>query len=332
MHKTEKTIRWGVLGCGGIAAKFAHSIAVVENQQLIAAASNTPDKAKQYAEVHNVELWFDSYNALLQQSAVDAVYVANTHNFHFETVSSALRAGKHVVCEKPLAVNAGEVTMLIDIAQQAGCFLMEGMWTRFLPALGLAKRWVDEGVIGTVVQIEASFGFANKWSAESRMINPALAGGTLLDMGIYPLSLASFFLNGAKPSVVRGISSLCSTGVDSDDALLLQYGTLYKALLRSSFDLNLPNDATVYGTAGKIYIPPMFIGAERVELQRENETIVKSFPMTHNEGFRFEIEHAGECIRQGLQESPVMPLGETLMLAETMDTLRAEWGIRYPFE
>lgn len=325
-------IHWGILGAGGIANKFAHSVAVVDKQSLIAVASASAGKAEDFASRHNLAKYFTSYEALLAENDIQAVYVANTHNFHFETISKALKAGKHVLCEKPLAVNALEVKKLIDEAKKNNCLLMEGMWTRFLPAHLQAKKWLENGDIGELKQMEASFGFQGYWGDDGRMLNPDLAGGTLLDMGIYPLSFASFYSGGQKPDKIHSLATMGKTGVDTDNVILLGYKNNLKAVLRCTFDFKIDSEAILYGSKGTIILSSNFIGATEVKLLKKDQEDIRRFPMPFQEGFRFEIEHFGQLINEGKTDSPQMPLEETLALAETMDELRRDWGLKYPFE
>lgn len=327
-------IQWGILGAGGIAKKFVASARSSDNaNEVAAAASETTGKAATFAKELSIPRAYDSYAALLADDDISAVYVGNTHNFHYETVLQALDAGKHVLCEKPLAVNAKQAAEMIERAQVKNLFLMEAMWTRFLPACRQVMDWIKEGSIGEVHQIEASFGFRNDgWPVEGRMLNPKLAGGSLLDMGIYPLSFASFVMGGSKPKQIQSQMALGATGVDEDNVIIFNYENEVNAILRTSFKINLDDRATVSGSLGRITLPHVFIGQTEVRLETKGEEIIKRFPMREEHGFRFEIEHAADCIRKGVIDSPVMPLAETLALAETMDTIRAQWDFKYPFE
>lgn len=327
-------IQWGILGAGGIAKKFVASARASGNaNEVAAAASETNGKAEAFANELSIPKAFNSYAALLADADISAVYIGNTHNFHYETVLQALDAGKHVLCEKPLAVNAKQASEMIEKAKAKNLFLMEAMWTRFLPACRQVMDWIEEGRIGEVHQIEASFGFRNDgWPAEGRMLNPELAGGSLLDMGIYPLSFASLVMGGAKPQKIQSQLSFGATGVDEDGVLLFRYENEVNAILRTSFKMNLDARAVVSGSLGRITLPHVFIGQSEVRLETEGEEVTKRFRMREEHGFRFEIEHAADCIRKGVIDSPVMPLSETLALAETMDAIRAQWDFKYPFE
>ncbi len=328
-----KSLRWGILGAGGIARKFVTSARATESSnRVVAVASATAGKAEDFARKLDIPRAYGSYQELLASPNIDAVYVANTHNLHHDSVLLALEAGKHVLCEKPLAVNAREVTAMMEKAAAQNCFLMEAMWTRFLPACRQLTEWLDAGRIGEVRQIEASFGFLGNWPADGRMLNPHLAGGALLDMGIYPLSFSSLVMKGACPTEISSVLTLGPTGVDVDDVLVFRYADDTKAILRTGFRFNHDCRAVVTGTKGRITLPHLFLNQTEVHLHVDGETLVKRFPCPEEHGFRYQIDHVAECIHGGLIDSPRMPLRESLALAETMDVVRAKAGFRYPFE
>jgi len=330
-----KTIQWGILGCGGIARKFASSAQVVDSAKVVAVASRSSGaKARAFAEelkeTHGDVTAYDSYEALLADDAIDAVYVANTHNFHHHTVLLALQAGKHVLCEKPLTVNARQAMECIDAASDSGLFLMEAMWTRFLPACRQLMTWIEEGRIGQVQQVSAGFGFNGNWPEDGRMLNRDLAGGCMLDMGIYPLSFVSMVAGGQAPVKIQSQSVIGKTGVDIDGTYLLTYPDTITAVCKTSFSVAIDRDAKVIGTKGTLSLPSTFISATEVRLTTEKEDATSCFLCKEDEAFCYEIEHACECIASGVTDSPIMPLAETLTLARTMDTLRDQCGLRYP--
>ncbi len=322
-------VRWGILACGGIARKFASSIDVVDCAELLAVASASPGKAAAFAKDFGVESSYDSYAGLLADPSIDAVYVANTHNFHHETVLLALEAGKSVLCEKPLAINARQASEMIDLARERSCFLMEGMWTRFLPAVVQARKWIEEGRIGTPKQVYASFGFNMSFDDDHRMVNPDLAGGALLDLGIYPLSFASMVAKGQSPVSSSSVVEKGSTGVDINDSVLLSYPGNLVAHLSFGMQNENQNSAVILGDKGSITLPPMFIAAQSVTLKSDGETLTKDYSIDEKLGFSYEIEAVSQCILDGKTECEIMPLDETLQLAKLMDGFRDEWGVRY---
>ncbi|MEO0796838.1 MAG: Gfo/Idh/MocA family oxidoreductase [Verrucomicrobiota bacterium] len=325
-------LRWGILGAGWIARKFVHSLRATESSEIIAVASETEGKAQAFADELAIPHAYSSYEALLSNPDVDVVYIANIHNFHLKTALLALEAEKHVLCEKPLAINAAQGLEMVLKARAKKRFLMEAMWTRFLPAVVQLRDWIHEGRIGEVETIDASFGFVADLPLTGRLLNPALAGGALLDLGIYPLSFASMAVNGQKPIALATEVVIGETGVDVDSVQLFRYPKNRTAILRCSFIKRTPNTASITGSLGSIQLSPTFIGTDTVTLETDEETLVRRFPCPENEGFKYEIEHVVNCIHEGKLESPVMPLKETLAIAETMDELRVNWGLSYPDE
>ncbi|MCP4403261.1 MAG: Gfo/Idh/MocA family oxidoreductase, partial [bacterium] len=218
----KKTIDWGIIGCGWIANKFAESAAVLDGVKVIAAASRTPDKAEAFAKKHSIQHAYSDYAELLKNDDVDAVYVATTHNFHYQNVKQVLEADKPVLCEKPFTVNAREMKSLIALAEHKQLFMMEAMWTRFLPAIEQLRMWLAEESIGTIKQVRATFGFRFPFDPNHRLFNPDLAGGALLDAGIYPLSFANMVMK-HKPVEVKALGEIGSTGVDEQSSYILRY-------------------------------------------------------------------------------------------------------------
>lgn len=325
----KKTINWGIIGSGGIANKFAESAAVLDNVKVIAAASRTPGKAETFAEKHSIENYYSDYADLLKNDDVDAVYVATTHNFHYENVKQVLEANKPVLCEKPFTVNAREMKSLIALAERKRLFMMEAMWTRFLPAVEQVRNWLAEDIIGTVKQIRATFGFLFPFDPDHRLYNLDLAGGAVLDAGIYPLSFANMVMK-QPPTEIRALGEVGSTGVDEQSSYLLKYESGCLALLNSTVHAPVVSGAEVIGTKGRITIPKEFLNAQEVWLElNDQEPVQKKFPFPNNTGFKFEIEAASESIRNGLLENEIMPLTDTLQLMETIDEIKNQLGLIY---
>ncbi|MCC5789132.1 MAG: Gfo/Idh/MocA family oxidoreductase [Opitutales bacterium] len=328
----NKPIRWGLLAAGGIARKFVAGARALPDAQVCAVASRTPGKAETFARELAVSKSYDSYEALVEDPDIDAVYVAGTHNLHEGATLLALEAGKPVLCEKPLAVNAAEVQRMRAKAEEKKLFLMEAMWTRFLPAIVQLREWIAEGRIGTVRQVIASFGVPATPESCPRLFDPALAGGTLLDRGIYPLSFASMIAGGQNPEAINSLGTLGPTGVDHEVLIQARYPGDILASLETSLSFRSDNTATVVGTKGKIHLPDLFFCAQEVTLETKGEKVVRSFPEPWEEMFRHQIAEVHRCLRAGEWESPTMPLAESERLAEQMDDMRASWGLRYPGE
>lgn len=313
-----KPFKWGLLGCGHIAHKFAKSLASVEGGELLACASRTPGKAETFAAEEKVPNALSSYEELVAMD-LDAVYVATTHNFHLENVLLALNHGKAVLCEKPLGVNAAGSTQMAALAAAKGCFLMEGMWTRFLPAIRQMKTWLDAGEIGRVRMLRASFSIEKPYHPQHRLYNPDLAGGALLDVGIYPVSLASHVM-GTQPERMAVLANHAPTGVDENTLMNFGYGDGAMAQLCCGITSPSENRVELVGEQGRIILPEQFLAAKTVELHRADGTVdIRQLPFADAEGFRFEIQEVHEALSRGQLESPVMPLAETVRIAETMD-------------
>ena len=326
-----REIKWGIIGCGGIANMFATSLQALENGILLAGASRTPARAAAFAKEHGMERAYTDYGLLVTDPDVDAVYIATTHNFHFENAKLCLEHGKHVLCEKPFTVNAAQTKELIALARAQNLFMMEAVWTRFLPAIGKLQELLAEGVIGEVRTVMADFSITGEFGAEHRLKNKALAGGALLDLGIYPITFASIVF-GEQPSRIQSSVVLGDTGVDDRSFYLFDYEGGRRAMLSSSFTHSAPTEGRVCGTQGHIRMP-WFLAAQELQIVREGEEPeILKIPYGEGENFKFEIAHAMECIAAGKLESEIMPLSETLAVMQTMDTLRAQWHLEYDGE
>ncbi|MDF7799258.1 Gfo/Idh/MocA family oxidoreductase [Pontiellaceae bacterium B1224] len=324
------TIQWGIIGCGSIANLFARSLKTLPEGTLLAGASRTPGRAEEFAQKHGMERVYTDYDALLADPDIDAVYVATTHNFHYDNVKQCLESGKHVLCEKPFTINAAQTQELIDLAREKNCFLMEAMWTRFLPAIVKMQELLAEGVIGEVQAVRADFCVGgNEFSKDHRMCNKALAGGALLDLGVYPITFADIVFN-AVPTRIQSSAFIGETDVDDRSFYQLDYPGGRFAQLSSSFTHVAPNDAFVFGSKGFIRVP-MFWMTKALEINLFGEE-PEMLPLPYGDGehFKFEIDHAMQCINAGKLESDIHPLSKTKSIMQTMDTLRAQWGLEYP--
>lgn len=268
----------------------------------------------------------------MNDSSLEAIYVGTTHNFHHENVIMAIEAGKHVLCEKPLAVNAKQAREMVDCARQHRRFLMEAIWTRFLPPVVKMRQLLDQGAIGPPRFISASFGLPLNPPLEGRLLNPDLAGGALLDLGIYPLSIISMIMKSQQPEKVTSLVNRASTGVDAEAAFQMHFPGGEMAHGMCSMHTRLDNFCFVMGPEGTLRLGPDFHGAKDLRLQRPGHVEAWRFDYAPGENFRPQIEAVHGYLNEGLLESPVMRLDESIGLAEWMDGLREEWGIRYPFE
>ena len=325
--KTENNIiRWGILGCGRIAGKFASSLKAVETGALSACASRTPGKAEAFAASHGVPHPFDRYEDLVGSPEVDAVYIATTHNFHYDNIRLALQAGKAVLCEKPITVSADEARKAVALAREKNLFLMEGMWTRFLPAMRKIRAWIDEGVIGAVRSLRADFCFDAAGMRGGRLFDPALAGGALLDAGIYPVSMASYIM-GRQPETLKASAYIGESGVDELTGAVFDYGDGRFAMVSCAVNSSSANRLEINGSEGHIEVPCGFLSADVAVLTpNKGSPVREEFPYPALQGFSFEIEAVHEGIFKGWIEHPVLPHGETVAIMETMDRIREQIG------
>jgi predicted dehydrogenase len=322
----KDTIGWGILGAGRIAGKFATEAKLVPGARLVAVGSRSVEKARDFASQNGIERAYGSYAELVADSDVDAIYVATLHPTHREHTLLALDHGKAVVCEKPFAVTGAEARAMIERARERKLFLMEAMWSRFNPITVQVRRWIAEGRIGDPRMITVDFGFRAAWNPEGRLLNPALAGGALLDVGVYVLAYASMVFG--RPAQIQAAGHIGETGVDEQTAMVLKYDRGQIASLTCAVRTPSPQGARIDGTEGAIEIPA-FWRAPTARLIRPKEDPVEA---TGNFGFEYEIAEAMSCLSAGRTESPNMPLDETLAIAETMDEVRRQIGLRYPFE
>lgn len=324
-----KTMRWGIIGCGSIANRFADSAVAVDGVEVVAAASRTPGKGQAFAEKHAIKNHYSDYAELLANDEVDAVYVATTHNFHRDNVQQVLEANKPILCEKPFTVNAAEMRSLIQLAGEKKLFMMEAMWTRFLPAIVQLRQWLAEEAVGEIKMVRATFGFLFPFDPNHRLLNFDLAGGALLDAGIYPLSFANMVMR-EKPVAVKALGEIGSTGVDEQSTYILQYASGALAQLHATINAPAVSRVEIIGRKGRIVIPDRFLATQEVWLELNGEeALKKEFPYDEKAGFQFEIAAATESIQNGLLENEIMPLSDTLQLMETIDEIKAQLGLVY---
>ncbi len=329
-------VRWGILGPGAIARTFATAIDALEGHRVVAAGSRDPERARAF----NAERGYGTaeaggYRDLVRSESVDAVYVATPHPGHMEHAALALRHGKAVLCEKPLCVNASEARRLCAIARECERPLLEAMWTRFLPATRRVADWIANGTIGEPSRLVCSFGFETQFDAASRLYDPALAGGSLLDVGCYTLSLASLVfgerVTGGEMPEIEVRADLAPSGVDRHCKIVLRFGGGAEAYLESSISRATPDTAVIQGDAGRILIPE-FWRAQKAELECETREVASlECPFLCN-GYEYQALEVERMLRDGDVESPLLPHAESVALLELMDELRRRMGVQYPFE
>jgi predicted dehydrogenase len=336
-------IGWGLIGAGGISDQLARALSYVPEARLVAVGSRDVAKAQAFIDLSRGSeaatepvRAHGSYQALVDDPDVDVVYIGTPHPDHMASMALALAAGKAVLCEKPFTLNRREAEAAVALARRHDVFLMEAMWMRYVPAMVELKRLIAEGAIGELVSVSADFGFsADGLPATHRALAPELGGGGLLDIGIYPLNLAAFVLGNIVG--VQADAELGPTGVDVHTVFNLRHVGGQRSQGMCSLRATTGCLATVLGTDGRIAITPPFYAAQQLRLARGTrpweETPVEIIDRPWR-GSRYvgQVEEVHRCLRAGLAESPVMPLAETVALVGWMDTMRAQFGLRYPGE
>ncbi len=323
-------IRWGILGCGRIAGKFASDLNLVADAELVALGSRSLEKANQFAETYPAPHIHDSYEALAANPEVDAIYIATPHSHHHEHTLLCLQHNKAVLCEKAFAINARQVSEMITEARNRKVFLMEALWSRFLPHFEVVKQMIDSGKIGNLKSMQVNFGFKPMEPIPQRIFDPALGGGTLLDIGIYNVFFVHAFMG--LPDEIHAVMTPALTGVDEQLAVQFRYDDGRVAQLLSSFSSNLGTEADIAGDAGRIRLQNRFYEpSTSISYFPERYDSMQTIPF-HKEsgwGYQHQVRHVHECLRKGLTESPVMTLDYSLELMTLMDRIRSIAGIRY---
>jgi len=315
-----KTIRFGIIGLGSIAKKFAKVLSTADHVTLTAVAARDESRAIAFAEQFGAEKHYSSYVELAKDIDVDAVYIALTHNFHYEVIKMCLLHGKNVLCEKPMVLHADEAIELAELAEAKGLTLMEAMWTRCLPAYRKTCEWVMEGRIGNVGLIQASFCFNVPVTNESRLFNPELAGGALYDVGVYVVEFATGILD-ESPVEIAAVSQKCETGVDSFTSLSLRFDSGAVASLTCGITGSSSLDGHVIGDNGRILVHKFYM-SEKCELFDKDNQLIETFEEKTEDGFIYQIEHFADLVRHGELESPYIPLRDTIACAELFDEVQ----------
>lgn len=325
----ENRIKWGIIGLGKIANKFAEDLQLSENAILYGVASRNRDKAKLFGEKYGAIAYFGSYRELVEHSEIDVVYVATPHAFHFENTMMCLKNDKAVLCEKPMGMDVDEVRKMIEEAKSRNLFLMEGLWTRFIPATGQLMKLLEEKAIGDVIAVRADFGFKGDLNLESRVYDKTLGGGSLLDIGIYPIYLSLLVLG--VPSDMKVMARMTETGVDSHCTMLFDYGNSEKAILESTIEADTPTEAYIYGSKGTIRLHSRFHHTRKITLIRDGNEKVFDIGYVGN-GYSHEIEEVNACLLAGDKESMRLPLRTSLELMMLIDRVKKEIGLSYDDE
>ena len=323
-------LRIGIMGTGRIIARWLRDVKAENAAQVTAIASRDEARAREAAQRYGIARAYGSYEEMLAAGVCDAVYIATPHSMHRECALMAIRAGKHVLCEKPVAVNAAQFEEMAACARERGVLLMEGMWTRFFPTTQEVRRLVQSGELGETWMIQADFAFHTPFETGTRMFDPAQAGGALLDVGCYGIHYA-MYLYGAVPDQVSGTAVLGESGVDEQAVIALRFPGGRMASVACGLRVSLPDTARIHGTRGSVEVPG-FWHAKGFDLTKDGKTAHVTLPEHAPEGFDYEVKHFCECVEKGLLESPVIPHADSLAALRVMDEFRAQIGLRYPFE
>jgi len=321
---------WGILSTGGIAHKFADDLKLLPEASMIAVGSRSQETAERFGDEYEIPYRFGSYRELVECPEVEVVYIGTPHPFHQENTTLALNAGKAVLCEKPFALNARQARAMIELARAKKLFLMEAMWSRFTPLFQQVKRWIQEGLIGEVQLVQSDYGQVMDFSPENRFFNPDLGGGSLLDIGIYPISLSSFIYE-KQPVNIQSRIHLGNTGVDELAAMIFDYGNGKLAILSSAITLQTRGETVIIGTEGQIQIPGPWHQLREVKVIRKGQEKRHKY-LRIGRGYAHQAIEVMRCLKAGRTESTILPLDESLAIMQTLDRIREIWGFKYPME
>ena len=322
---TAPALGWGILGPGRIASVFSQSLAAHTRQRIVAVGSRSINTALNFAKRFDGCDAVGSYEEIVKHPAVDIVYVSTPHSFHHQCVMLALEAGKHVLVEKPFAINAHQAKQMTQTAQQKGLFLMEAMWPRFLPAFDSIRQILNEGILGEITSVVADLGEYFRPDPAYRLFSPDLAGGALLDLGVYLVSLSSFLVG--TPNRVTAVGQFTSTGVDAQVCALLENERGALSTLFTTLAAPTPTGAFIAGTNGTLRFDSPFYVPGRItftSLDRSIERTREFDTRTPAAGLCYEAAEAARRIAQGSIESPYMPLQESVSILETLDRIREQ--------
>ena len=322
-----KNYRWGILGAGRIAEKFCTALNFVEGSEVYAVASRDKNNAEAYAAKFNAAKFYTNYEDLMKDENVDIIYIATPHAFHYTQTMACIRHNKAVLCEKPMSLTYLQTTEMINAAKEKNVFLMEAMWTACMPFIKKIKSLIEEDMIGKPQYVAADFGFATPVDLEGRLYNKSLGGGSMMDIGIYPLYLATMIFG--NPSSIKTVSKLTAAQVDEYMNVVLQYADGETAHLLCSISFNTAIEAEIIGTKGKIKIHNPWFKATNFSVHL-NDGTVHNFSMPHLcNGFEHEILEVMHCLDNGLLQSEKMPHQLTLCISKIMEEVLQQAGVVY---
>ena len=320
---------WGILGPGGIAKAFATDLKLLDGHSVAAVGSRTLKNAQDFANTFGGTA-FGSYEALVADPTIDAIYVATPHPAHKDNVVLALNAGKPVLCEKPFAVNAKEAQEMVAAAQKNNVAMMEAMWSRFLPHYAHVREIVASGVLGKILTVHADHGQRLADQNIARLVEPALAGGALLDLGIYPVSFAHMVLG--NPTKITASGVLTDKGVDAQSSMIFDYADGAHAVLNTTMIEQTPCRAVVAGVDGWLEIDRVFYTPTSMRVTLFDGSVTE-YPTNYTgHGLREQAEAFKKLVQSGHTQSAILNWKDTVDIMQTLDSVRSQIGLRYPFE
>jgi predicted dehydrogenase len=320
-------IKFGIIGLGKIANKFAQDLITVDGCLLQAVGSRDLTKSKDFAASYKATHYYSSYEEVAANPEVDVIYIATPHVFHFDNTMMCLHAGKAVICEKPFAMNLKEVEIMIKTAKEKKLFLMEALWTRFIPGTLKVMELMDQNTIGEVHSIQANFGYLATTDPNSRLMAKELGGGSLLDIGIYPVFISLLLLG--IPIETKSIAQLTATGIDQHCTMLMKFKNGATAALESSFLAKTSNKTVIYGSKGKITMHAPFHHTEKITVETHDKKPYKIKLPLKNNGYTYEIEEVKNCLLSGQLESDKMSHQNSYELIKTIDLIRSQINLTY---
>jgi predicted dehydrogenase len=323
-----KHINWGIIGLGNIANKFAQDLLLVKNSVLYGVASRDIEKSKSFAKKYNSIHYYNSYQELANDPNIDIVYVATPHTYHFFHTMLCLKSGKAVLCEKPLGMNSREVITMIELARSNDLFIMEALWTRFIPGTEKLLELLKSDTIGKIDYLKADFGFVGNTDPERRVYNRSLGGGSLLDIGIYPIYLSLLLMG--LPNILKATANFTPTGVDSFCSILFDYNNGKMAFLESTILANTPIEAIIRGENGSIKMHRSFHHTKKISILKNDNTSETISIDYKGNGYYHEIVEVMGCLLNKKIESDKMPHSMSIGLVETLDKVREQIGLTYP--
>jgi predicted dehydrogenase len=324
-----QSFNWGVIGPGNIANTFAKAIASSKKGQILAVASRSLERAADFAKTYQIEKTYSDYGQMLADPEIDLIYIATPHNFHYKQAKMCLEAGKHVLVEKPCTVNAQQMQKLVKLAQNKNLLLQEALWSRFMPCLSQLRQLLNEGIIGDIQYIQSEIGFAFQNREKSRLLKAELAGGALLDLGIYSITVSQFLLQ-EHPDKVEAMGQLTDQEVDGHVFANMHYASGRYAQFTCSMLSQTSNSMRIVGTKGYVNLPACFWDTDTASIYRDNK-LIQCIDIPHPvNGFEYQIEQSMRCIEQNMQCSDLMSHCDSIGVMSVMDDIRKQIGVQFP--